>query len=189
VSRIGKTPVNLPAGVKVTVVDQKIKVSGKNGELDYILKPGISVVQEENLLKINRKNDTREQKSLHGLTRSLINNMVIGVSEGYKKVLQVIGTGYSAEVVGIWLKLNIGYSHEILLEIPEGLTVTAEAVPRSQKSKLGIQSIIRINSIHKEDVGKFAAEIRHCRPPENFKGKGIRYEGEYVRIKPGKTSA
>ncbi|HHE39001.1 MAG TPA: 50S ribosomal protein L6 [Candidatus Cloacimonetes bacterium] len=188
-SRIGKTPVKLPDGVKVSIAGQNIDVSGKNGELKYIMKPGISVVQEENLLKISREDDSREQKCLHGLTRALINNMVIGVSEGYKKVLQVIGTGYSAEIVGIWLKLSIGFSHDILLEIPENIKVEAEAVPRAQKSKLGIQSIVRISGIHKEDVGKFAAEIRHCRPPENFKGKGIRYEGEYVKIKPGKTSA
>ncbi len=188
-SRIGKTPVKFPDGVTVSIKGQKISVSGKNGELDYTLKHGISVVREENLLKVSRKNDSREQKSLHGLTRSLINNMVIGVSKGFTKTLQIIGTGYSAEIVGIWIKLSIGFSHDILLEMPGNLKVEAEAVPRAQRGKLGVQSLVRISGIHKEDVGKFAAEIRHCRPPENFKGKGIRYEGEYVKIKPGKTSA
>ena len=116
--------------------------------------------------------------------------MIIGLSEGYVKELQVIGTGYSAEVLGPWLKLSVGFSHDILIQIPENLKVEAESVPRREQGALGVQAKIKISGIHKEDVGKFAAEIRKCRPPLNYAtGKGIRYKGEYVRIKPGKTAA
>jgi large subunit ribosomal protein L6 len=113
--------------------------------------------------------------------------MVKGVSEGYQKNLQVIGTGYSAERIGPWLKLSLGYSHDIIMEVPEGLTVETEAVPRSKTSRTDLQSIIRVKGIDKQLVGEFAAEIRACRPPENYKGKGIRYENESVIIKAGKA--
>lgn len=188
-SRIGKTPIKIPDNVKVKIEHPSVTISGKNGELNYALKPGISVKEEEGKLIISRDADTREQKSFHGLTRALLNNMVIGVTEGFQKTLQVIGTGYMAEVVGPWLKLTVGYSHDIMLEIPENLKIEAQAVPRREQGRLGIQAVIRISGMHKEDVGKFAAEVRSCRPPENYKGKGIRYEGEYVRIKAGKSGA
>jgi len=139
---------------------------------------------------LERRDDSKEQKSFHGLTRSLVNNMVIGLSEGYSKELQIIGTGYSAEVMGPWLKLSVGYSHDILMQIPENLKVEAELVPRRDQGALGVQANVKVSGIQKEDVGKFAAEIRKCRPPLNYAtGKGIRYKGEYVRIKPGKTAA
>ena len=182
-SRIGKTPIQLPDGIKVDIDERKVTVSGKLGTLNYTVMPGISVDVKDGELKVNRSDDTREQKSYHGLARSLINNMIIGVTEGYSRTLQVIGTGYSAEVVGPWLRMNLGYSHEILVQIPEGIKVDAQAIPRREQGALGVQAVIKVSGIHKEDVGKFAAEIRACRKPApNFKGKGIRWEGEYVRV-------
>ena len=189
-SRIGKTPVPVPEGIKVEIKDNIITVSSKNGELNYKFNDGITIKQEENILILGRRDDSKEQKSFHGLTRSLVNNMIIGLSDGYSKELQIIGTGYSAEVLGQWLKLNVGFSHDILIEIPENLKVEAELVPRREQGALGVQANIKVSGIHKEDIGKFAAEIRKCRPPLNYAtGKGIRYKGEYVRIKPGKTAA
>ncbi len=189
-SRIGKTPVLIPEGIKVEIKNNIITVSSNNGELIYKFQDGITIKQEGNELILKRKDDSKKQKSFHGLTRSLVNNMIIGLSEGYVKELQVIGTGYSAEVLGLWLRLSVGFSHDIFIQIPENLKVEAESVPRREQGALGVQAKIKISGIHKEDVGKFAAEIRKCRPPLNYAtGKGIRYKGEYVRIKPGKTAA
>ncbi|MEA2097051.1 MAG: 50S ribosomal protein L6 [Candidatus Cloacimonadota bacterium] len=189
-SRIGKTPVTIPEGIKVEIKNNIITVSSNNGELIYKFQDGITIKQEGNELILKRRDDSKKQKSFHGLTRSLVNNMIIGLSEGYVKELQVIGTGYSAEVLGPWLKLSVGFSHDILIQIPENLKVDAESVPRREQGALGVQAKIKISGIHKEDVGKFAAEVRKCRPPLNYAtGKGIRYKGEYVRIKPGKTAA
>jgi large subunit ribosomal protein L6 len=188
-SRIGKTPIKLPEGVQVSLDGMTVKVKGKNGDLQFTLSEGISMTQEDGLLKFERCDDSREQKSLHGLSRALVNNMVIGVTDGFKKVLQVIGTGYSAERVGPWLKLTLGYSHDILMEVPDNLKVDAKIIPRREQGKLGVQAEITVAGIHKEDVGKLAAEIRNCRPPENYKGKGIRYQNEWIRIKPGKSGA
>ncbi|MDO9578097.1 MAG: 50S ribosomal protein L6 [Candidatus Cloacimonadales bacterium] len=189
-SRIGRTPVKLPDGVKYSIKDDVIIISGKKGELTYTLNAGISVEEKNGELIVSRQDDTRPQKAFHGLTRALLNNMVIGVTEGFEKVLQIIGTGYTAEIVGPWLKLSVGYAHDILLETPKHLKVEAEVIPRREQGPLSVQAVIKISGIHKEDVGKFAAEIRHCRPPLNYaSGKGIRYEGEYIRIKPGKAGA
>jgi len=188
-SRIGKKPIKLSKDVKIKIKDNKISVSGKKGELHYFLLPGINVELKEEYLYVTRKDDSKKQRAFHGLTRSLINNMVEGVNKGFEKVLQIIGTGYSAQLYGKLLKLNLGFSHEILFEIPEDIQVEAKTIPRREQGKLGVQSVIRINGISKEDVGKFAAEIRKCLPPENYKGKGIRYEGEYVQIKAGKAGA
>ena len=188
-SRIGKTPVKIADSVKITIDGKKINVQGKLGSLDYTLNEGVNLTVESGEIIVTREEDTRDIRAMHGLTRALINNMVIGVSEGFEKELEVIGVGYSAVNEGPWLKLSLGYSHDILVEIPEGLTVTAEAVPRSKGSKTGIQSIIKIKGIRKEEVGNFAAEIRKCRPPENYKGKGIRYKDEHVTIKAGKSGA
>ncbi len=189
-SRIGKTPVPVPAGIKVEIKDNIITVSSNNGELKFKFQDGITIKQEANELILERRDDSKGQKSFHGLTRALVNNMIIGLSEGYSKELQIIGTGYSAEVMGPWLKLSVGYSHDILVQIPENLKVEAELVPRREQGALGVQANVKVSGIQKEDVGKFAAEIRKCRPPLNYAtGKGIRYKGEYVRIKPGKTAA
>lgn len=188
-SRIGKSPINIPEGVSVNLTDKLITVTGGKGTLSYQVNNNINVTVEDNQVLITRDSDDRDIRALHGLTRALINNMVVGVTEGFKKVLHIIGTGYSAENVGPWLKLSIGYSHDILMEIPESLTVKAEAVPRSRGAKNQVQSIITVEGIRKDEVGGFAAEVRKCRKPENYKGKGIRYADEFVVIKPGKSGA
>ncbi|HPY96916.1 MAG TPA: 50S ribosomal protein L6 [Candidatus Cloacimonadota bacterium] len=188
-SRIGKLPINIPSGVTVQLDGRNVNVKGKLGSLSYGLQDGIDINIENNVLTVTRENDERNVRALHGLTRSLVFNMVKGVSDGYEKILHIIGTGYSSEVVGPWLKINVGYSHDVLLQIPKGITVTAEAVPRGKGGKLSIQSIVTIKGFHKEDVGKFTAEVRAVRPPENYKGKGIRYSDENVTIKAGKSGA
>lgn len=186
-SRIGKAPVKFDANTKVEVKDNVIHVKGKLGELHYQLMPGMSVELEDGVINVKRSDDSKTQRAVHGLTRALIQNMIIGVADGYLKTLNVIGTGYSAERVGPWLRLSLGYSHDIMLEVPEGLTVEAEAVPRSKTVRSDLQSIIRIKGIDKQLVGHFAAEVRSCRPPENYKGKGVRYVDEKVTIKAGKA--
>ncbi|MCF7859450.1 MAG: 50S ribosomal protein L6 [Candidatus Cloacimonetes bacterium] len=189
-SRIGKIPITLPKGINAEIKNNMIKISSEKGELSYKLHDGISIKQSEDQLIFERSDDTKQQKAYHGLTRSLVNNMIIGLEKGYEKELQVIGTGYSAEVIGPWLKLSVGYSHDILIQIPDDIKAEAELVPRREQGPLGVQAKIKVSGIHKEDVGKFAAEIKKCRPPLNYAtGKGIRYKGEYVRIKPGKTAA
>ena len=188
-SRIGKKPVVLPEGVKVKLTGSHIEVEGKLGKLSHDLVGGITISQEENCLVLLRQDDTREQKAFHGLGRALVQNLVTGVSEGYQKQLHVIGTGFSAERVGPWLKLSIGYSHDIFLEVPQGLEVTVEAIPRGKGMHPEHQANVFVKGIHKEDVGKFSAEIRGCRKPENYKGKGIRYSTERVIIKAGKAGA
>lgn len=192
-SRIGNYPIPIPEGVSVNLDSSNgkdvVKIKGKLGELSHALNIGISIINEHKIIKVNRKDDTKKQRALHGLTRALLSNLVIGVSEGYEKQLQLVGTGYTAEIKGKWLRLVLGYSHDVLLRIPEHLTVEAEAVPRSRGKKSDVQAIIKVKGISKEAVGNFAAEIRKCRPPENYKGKGIRYSDETVTIKAGKTGA
>ncbi len=189
-SRVGKIPISVPKDVTIKFDDNLVTVKGKLGELQYAILPGINVNYEDDQLVVTREDDSVPLRACHGLTRALLSNMVTGVSVGFEKVLHLIGTGYSAEVVNVWLKLAVGYSHDILIEIPEHLTVEAEAVPRSKGSRLAVQSIIKVKGISKEDVGKFAAEVRKCRPPINYNtGKGIRYADEFVKIKPGKSSA
>ncbi|MCB5246517.1 MAG: 50S ribosomal protein L6 [Candidatus Cloacimonetes bacterium] len=186
-SRIGKAPVKFDANTKVEVKDNLVHVKGKLGELQYQLMPGMSLELEDGVINVKRSDDSKTQRAVHGLTRALIQNMVTGVSEGYLKTLNVIGTGYSAERTGPWLKLSLGYSHDIYLEVPDELTVETEAVPRSKTTRSDLQSIIRVKGIDKQLVGHFAAEVRSCRPPENYKGKGVRYADEHVTIKAGKA--
>lgn len=188
-SRIGKMPVNIPQGVKVEINDKSINVSGKLGALNYTIQDMIQVTVENNQVIVSRDNDERNVRALHGLTRALIQNMVKGVSEGYEKVLHIIGTGYGAEVIGPWLKIAVGYSHDILIQIPQGIQVVTEAVPRGKGGKVALQAIIRIKGFDKEDIGKFSSEVRKVRPPENYKGKGIRFADEFVKIKAGKSGA
>jgi large subunit ribosomal protein L6 len=188
-SRVGKLPIKLPSGVAVEVQDNRITVKGKLGTLDYEMLPGITVEKKDETLQVNRIDDTKTMRAMHGLSRALIQNMVTGVNEGYEKILHIIGTGYSAERLGPWLKLSLGFSHDVLLLIPQGLTVEAEAVPRSKGTKADLQSIIRIKGIDKHMVGQFSAETRAVRPPENYKGKGVRYHDEYVAIKAGKAGS
>jgi len=188
-SRIGRKHITIPAGVTVEQKDRKVIVKGSKGTVDYVLQDKIDIKIENGEIVVTRENDEGKVRALHGLTRALIQNMVTGVSAGYEKVLNIIGTGYSSDRVGPWLKLTVGYSHDVLIQVPKGIEVTTEVVPRGKGGKLNVQSIIRVKGFHKEDVGKFAAEIRGVRPPENYKGKGIRYENEFVRIKAGKSGS
>jgi large subunit ribosomal protein L6 len=188
-SRIGKAPIKLSSDLNVKIDNSTITVKGKLGELSYTMLPGMTVEVEDGVLTVKRADDSKNQRAVHGLTRALIQNMVTGVSEGFKKTLHIFGTGYSSEVVGPWLRLSLGYSHDILLRIPEGLKVEANAVPRSRGARSDFTSIITVEGINKQMVGQFAAEVRGCRPPENYKGKGVRYHDEHVTIKAGKAGA
>jgi large subunit ribosomal protein L6 len=188
-SRVGKLPIKLPAGVTVNLKENQIDVKGPLGSLNFELMPGISVQPVENTLVVSRADETKQVRAWHGLCRALIQNMVTGVSTGYEKVLHVIGTGYAAEKVGPWLRMALGYSHDILLLVPQGLEIVVESVPRSKDRKQDIQNIVRIKGIDKHMVGQFSAEVRACRPPENYKGKGVRYNDETVVIKAGKAGS
>ncbi|MCL1845585.1 MAG: 50S ribosomal protein L6 [Defluviitaleaceae bacterium] len=176
-SRIGKLPITIPSGVTVTVAaGNEVTVKGPKGTLSRKLSPDMTIAQEEGKLTVTRPNDLKRFKSLHGLTRTLINNMVVGVTDGYVKKLDIIGTGYRAAKAGKKLTLNLGYSHPVEMTDPEGVTSEVE----------GTNKII-VSGIDKEKVGQYAANIREKRSPEPYKGKGIRYEDEYVRRKAGKA--
>jgi large subunit ribosomal protein L6 len=175
-SRIGNKPVVIPAGVTVTLENNNITVKGPKGELVRELHPDMVVKVEENTLTVERPSDNKLHRSLHGTTRSIINNMVEGVTNGYEKKLELIGVGYRASKQGTKLVLNVGYSHPVEFEPEAGLEVE---VPANTK--------ITVRGIDKERVGALASNIRAVRAPEPYKGKGIRYEGEFVRRKEGKT--
>lgn len=179
-SRIGKQIIEIPSGVEVTLTGNTIKVKGPKGELECTFDPSMQVEQKENTLQVKRSSDEPSQRSLHGLTRALIANMVIGVSMGYSKRLEIIGVGYRAQASGKKLTLSLGFSHPIELTVPEGLT--AEMDPEQK-------NVLVVSGIDKQLVGQFAANVRSFRPPEPYKGKGIRYEGEYVARKAGKSAA
>jgi large subunit ribosomal protein L6 len=182
-SRIGKKPINLPAGVTVDVSDHnQVTVKGPKGTLDQDIHPDFTVKIEESDLVIERPTDSKRHKSLHGLYRSLLNNMVIGVSEGYKKDLELVGVGYKATNQGQILELSLGYSHNIFLMVPEEVTVKTETAK-------GKNPLVSLESIDKELIGQVAAKIRSLRKVEPFKGKGIRFVGEIIRRKAGKTAA
>jgi len=175
-SRIGKLPVNLPKTVKASINDGVITVEGPKGKLTQSICEGISVeVGEENII-VSRANDEKAVRAAHGLMRQLINNMVIGVSEGYKKTLVIIGVGYKAELKKDFVLFELGYSDQIEYMIPQGISIKAETPTK-----------LIIEGIDKQLVGQTAAEIRSLRKPEPYKGKGVRYEGEYVRAKSGKA--
>tara|TARA_B100000686_G_scaffold118880_1_gene126051 strand:- start:264 stop:806 length:543 start_codon:yes stop_codon:yes gene_type:complete len=178
-SRIGKQPVPVLDGVKVSINGCTITTEGPQGKLQFEHRPEISVeVDEENKqVLVSRSNDERTSRALHGLTRSLINNMVIGVKEGYEKRLEIVGVGYGGNVQGNQLALRVGFANEIKKAIPAGLDVTCPD-----------QNHVVIKGCDKQQVGQFAAEVRAVRKPEPYKGKGIRYDGEYVKIKPGKAA-
>ena len=175
-SRIGKMPIAVPAGVTVDIAENnKVTVKGPKGELSRVLPAEMKITQEDGEIKVERPNDEKKNRSLHGLTRTLINNMVVGVTDGYKKTLEVNGVGYRAAKQGKKLVLNLGYSHPVEMEDPEGLETTVE------------DNKIIVSGIDKEKVGQFAAEIRATRAPEPDKGKGIKYDYEVIRRKVGKT--
>lgn len=176
-SRIGKSPVPVPSGVEVSLSGSEITVKGPKGSLTHTLPEAISVETEDGTLNVNRANDEREARALHGLTRSLINNMVIGVNEGFRKDLEIIGVGYRANAKGPGkLELALGFSHSVTVEAPDGITFD---VP--EPTKIGVVGI------DKQVVGQVAAEIRAYRKPEPYKGKGVRYVGERVMRKAGKA--
>lgn len=176
-SRIGRLPVPIPNGVQVTLEGRRIKVKGPKGELTHEVPAVVEVAVEDGQVVVRRESDERRARALHGTTRALINNMVVGVSQGFSKTLQVEGVGYRAELKGKRLVLNLGYSHPIEVEPPPGIAFGAD-----EKTKL-----ITVSGFDREVVGQVAADIRKLRPPEPYKGKGIRYEGEQVRRKAGKA--
>lgn len=175
-SRIGRMPVAIPAGVTVAVDGSKVTAKGPKGELTQVMHPDMIVSVEDNMVHVARPSDDKLHRSLHGLTRSLIHNMVIGVSEGYKKELEINGVGYRAAKAGNQLQMNLGYSHQVNVDEIPGITIE---VPAPNK--------IIIHGIDKQKVGQFAAEVREKRLPEPYKGKGIKYIDEVVRRKEGKT--
>lgn len=176
-SRIGRLPVEVPTGVDVTISGSHVKIKGPKGELEFTFSKDIELSLKDGEISVNRPSDAREMRSLHGTTRSLIQNMVIGVTDGFQKELQLVGVGYRANMQGKNLVLNVGYSHSVEVEPPPGITF--EVGERSQQ--------VFISGIDKQKVGQIAAEIRKVRPPEPYKGKGIRYKDEYIRRKAGKA--
>ncbi|MBR9860122.1 50S ribosomal protein L6 [bacterium] len=181
-SRIGNNPIKLPQGVEVKLDNQLITVKGPKGELHQELKEGISLNIEDGQVVLNRASDSKEHRTMHGLCRSLVNNMITGVSEGFKTVQELVGVGYRANVQGQVLELNLGYSHSIFMKVPDEVKVSAEA-------EKGKAPKVILESFDKQLVGQVAAKIRSLRPPEPYKGKGIKFEGEQLRRKAGKTAA
>lgn len=176
-SRIGNAPVSVPSGVDVTVADGTVTVKGPKGTLSRIIPGDIEIQQADGALTFMRPNDERKNKALHGLTRSLVNNMVIGVTDGYKKQLEIVGVGYRAEAQGAnALRLNLGFSHPVNVTAPDGITF-----------EVPVPTQVVISGIDKEVVGQVAANIRSIRKPEPYKGKGVRYSGERVLRKAGKA--
>ncbi len=176
-SRIGKMPIPVPAGVQVKIEGNTVTVKGPRGELTREFRPEMHIVFEGGAVRVTRPNDEQAIKALHGLTRALINNMVIGVHEGYSRMLEVLGTGYRAELQGANLVMSLGFSHPVVITPPPGITF--EVNPRN--------STITVRGCDKELVGRITAEIRAWRPVEPYLGKGIRYQGEVVRRKAGKA--
>ena len=175
-SRIGKLPVAIPAGVKITVANNVITVEGPKGKLTQDFTTNVTIEVGAAEATVNRVDDTKPARAAHGLYRSLLNNMVIGVTEGFTKSLIINGVGYRAEVQGNLLVMNLGYSSEFIVGIPEGLTVSSDN-----------QGKVSISGIDKQQVGEFAAQVRKLRKPEPYKGKGIRYETEVIKRKVGKS--
>ena len=175
-SRIGRLPVPVPAGVDVNIDGQLVTVKGPKGTLSHTVAEPIAVAQEDGTLAVTRPNDERVSKSLHGLSRTLIANMVIGVTDGYTKNLEIVGTGYRVAAKGTTLEFALGFSHPVVIEAPAGITFSVETPTR-----------FAVAGIDKQQVGEVAANIRKLRKPDPYKGKGVRYQGEVVRRKAGKT--
>ena len=175
-SRLGKKPVTVPSGVKINVNGRTINVEGPKGKLTYTAQPDIDIKVDGDEVHVTRAGDERQAKAYHGLTRALIQNMVLGVSQGYRKALDVQGVGYNATLKGKKLELAVGFANKISKNIPAGVDVKVDGGTK-----------IEITGVDKQKVGQFAAEVRSVRKPEPYKGKGIRYEGEVVKLKPGKA--
>ena len=178
-SRIGRAPITVPAGVEITLGDNNVvTVKGAKGTLTQQFHPNMAIAMEGNVVTVTRPNDLKENRALHGLTRTLIYNMIVGVTEGFKKTLEVNGVGYRVALEGNKLVMNLGYSHQVIMEAPAGVTIE---VPTPNQ--------IIVSGYDKQLVGQFAANIREKRPPEPYKGKGIKYSDEVIRRKVGKTGA
>ncbi len=175
-SRIGRLPITVPSGVDVTIDGRNVTVKGPKGTLSRALHPDMTVSREDGTLVVTRPTEQKTHKQLHGLTRTLVNNMVVGVTDGYRKGLEITGVGYRAALNGRKLQLNLGYSHQIEIDPPEGITFEVENPTR-----------LAVVGIDKELVGQIAAKVRATRKPEPYKGKGVRYAGEYIRRKAGKA--
>lgn len=181
-SRIGKQPIEIPQGVEVSLEDHIAKVKGPKGELSYEMHPDVAVTMEEKIISVALKDDLSKKraelaKGLWGLTRTLVANMIQGVTQGYEKRLEIEGTGYRAAIEGEEINLSLGFSHPVKVKIPEGITCSVE------------KNTVIVSGINKQEVGEFAAKIRRYRPVEPYKGKGVRYVDEYVRRKEGKKAA
>jgi len=175
-SRIGKLPIAIPAGVKVDIDGSKVTVKGPKGELSRTVNPDMILKLEDGTLTVERPSESKKHRAYHGLTRTLIANMVHGVSQGFEKSLEIVGVGFRAEKAGEKLNLRMGFSHQVEISPLPGISFDVEG-----------NNKIKVKGINKEDVGEMAAEIRAVRPPDSYKGKGIRYAGEVVRLKPGKA--
>ena len=175
-SRIGKMPITVPAGVTVTIDNNYVTVKGPKGELARQISKNMKLTMDNGVITVERPNDEKENRSLHGLSRTLINNMIIGVTQGFSKTLEINGVGYRAAMQGSAINLALGYSHPIIIEPPKGITITVEANTK-----------ITVKGSNKQKVGDVAALIRSKRKPEVYKGKGVKYEGEYIRRKAGKA--
>ena len=180
-SRIGKAPIAIPAGVTVPVKGNTVTVKGPKGELSQEINPAITVKEENGHIEVSRPNDERENRAMHGLYRALINNMVVGVSEGYKKEMELVGVGYRAQATGQVLELALGYSHAIFIKLPKEVKVEA----KSERNK---NPLIILESSDKQLLGQVCAKIRTLRKPEPYKGKGIKFVGEVIRRKSGKSA-
>jgi large subunit ribosomal protein L6 len=176
-SRIGKKPIDVPKGVTVKLAGRSISVKGPKGELSWEHPVRVSVKEGDGKILVERTEDSREGRALHGLSRSLISNMVSGVSQGYSKNLEIVGVGYRAQVQPGKLVLSLGYSHPVEYALPEGISAEVDKK----------QTLITISGIDKQRLGQVAAELRALRPPDSYKGKGIRYQGERIKLKAGKT--
>lgn len=176
-SKIGRTPITIPEEVKIEVAEKLVKVRGPKGELTAPLFRGIEIKIEDGELKVARTKESKQLRSYHGLVRSLIQNHVVGVTQGYKKTLKMVGTGYRVKKKGAGIEVTVGFSHPVVVEQVSGIQLDIEG-----------NDTIHVSGIDKQKVGQVAADIRAIRPPEPYKGKGIRYEGEIVKLKPGKTA-
>lgn len=174
-SRVGKLPIKVPSGVTITVDSDQVTVNGSKGSLSQFTLPGIKLKQTDDIINVTRANDEPQNRAKHGLMRSLVNNMIVGVTEGFSKQLEVNGVGYRVALNGTNLKLNLGFSHDVLFDVPSDVKVAVE------------QNIITVSGISKQRVGQIAAEIRALKKPEPYKGKGIKYVGEQIIRKSGKS--